>query len=69
MRSIERRFRRISQKNQYLSSLTCFRKAIEGQKFKKRTLYFWFNKLVDKTDYNHKDKRVIMQGLENLKPP
>lgn len=69
MRSIKRRFKKISEKNQYLSSLTCFRKAIEGQNFKKRTIHFWFRRLVEKDEYSPKDKKVILQGLENSKPP
>jgi len=69
MRSIERRFIKISHKNPHLSSLACFKLAIEGQNFKKRTLYFWFNKLVEKEDYDQKEKRDILQDLVNPKPP
>ncbi len=69
MRSIERRFNKISQKNQYLSSLVCFERAVKGQNFKKRTIRHWFGRLVEKDDYAQKDKRTILQGLENLKVP
>jgi hypothetical protein len=69
MRSIKRRFDKISEKNQYLSSLICFKKAIEGQNFKKRTIRFWFKQLVENDEYSPKDKKVILRDLENSKPP
>lgn len=68
MRSIERRFQKIAHKNPHLSSLTCFSHAIEGQNFQKRTLYFWFNRLVEKEDYGQKEKRRILQELVKPKP-
>jgi hypothetical protein len=69
MRSIERRYRKISQNNICLSSLNCFKKAIEGQNFKKRTIRYWFLRLVEKDDYDRSGKREILLDLENLKPP
>lgn len=69
MRSIERRFIKFSKKNPEASSLVNFMSAIEGQNFKKRTLYFQFNKLVEKDDYSKKDKMMIIKSLENFKPP
>jgi hypothetical protein len=69
MRSIERRFRRISQKYPFWSSLICFRRAIEGQNFKKRTIRHWFSLLVKKDDFDKKEKRQILRDLGNLKPP
>lgn len=69
MRSLERRFKIISQKNPHLSSLICFEHATAGQGFQKRTLYFWFNRLVEKEDYDQKEKRRILQELAKPKPP
>lgn len=69
MRSIERRFKIISHKNPYSSSLACFKRAVEGQNFKKRTLRHWFRVLVEKDDYDPKDKKAIFRDMENLKPP
>lgn len=69
MRSIKRRFKTISQKNPYSSSLACFKHAIKNQSFKKRTLRYWFKRLVEKDDYDPKDKKMIFRDLENLKPP
>ena len=69
MRSIKRRYDQISQKNPYSSSLACFKRAIEGQNFKRRAIRYWFFQLVEKDDYNPKDKKAIFRDLENLKPP
>lgn len=69
MKSIERRFKIVSQKNPYSSSLACFKIAIEGQNFKKRTIRHWFRLLVEKDDYDKKDKRQILNSLEDSKPP
>lgn len=69
MKSIQRRFRRISQRNPNLGSLVCFRRTIEGQEFKKRTIRHWFKLLVEKDDYDKKEKRAILQDLEEIKPP
>ena len=48
MKSLERNFNNISAKNPYLSSYMCFAEAVEGRRFSKKIIAFWFNKLVDK---------------------
>lgn len=69
MKSIKRRFDNISEKYPFWSSFICFQRAIEGQKFETRTIRHWFKKLVDKDDYDRKDRKAILQSLENLKVP
>jgi len=69
MRSLQRRFKIISQKHPFWSSLVCFERAIVGRNFKRRTLYYWFFQLVDRNDYRRKDSKDILDGLENKKPP
>jgi deoxyhypusine synthase len=66
MRSLEKRFNNIAEKNFNLSSYTCFARAISGQKFNKQTIHRWFKILVDKDDYCKKEKRKILIHLENL---
>jgi hypothetical protein len=66
MRSIERRFNKISKRNNTWSSFICFAEAIKGRNFSKQMIHRWFNKLVDKSDYDKKDKRVELNQLENL---
>lgn len=51
MKSIERRFNNLSQKNPGWSSYMCFACAVMGQHFDRDGLRRWFNKLVEKDDY------------------
>lgn len=69
MRSIERRFDNITTKNPYWSSHTCFAEAIKGRHFSKQTIHRWFQELVEKDDYDKKDKREILGYLVNLSNP
>lgn len=63
MKSLERNFNNISAKNPYLSSYMCFAEAVEGRRFSKRIIAFWFNKLVDKDDYDKRDKKELLRQL------
>ncbi len=63
MRSIERRFNQVGLKKPLASSYSCFFMAIEGQKLTKGMISRWFNKLVEKDDYDPKDKREIIKFL------
>lgn len=69
MRSIERRFKKISKRNPYWSSLISFAQAITGQKFKRRAIYSQFDKLVEKDDYVPKEKCAILKNLAEAEPP
>jgi len=66
MKSLERRFKNILNKNPFWSSYICFAVAVAKQEFKKATIYFWFNKLVDKNDYSRKEKKGILKHLCDL---
>jgi len=66
MRSIERRFKNIAEKNPLWSSYICFAEAIKGQKFTKPMISMWFSKLVEKDDYSKSDKNQLLKQLENL---
>lgn len=66
MKSIERDFKRISEGNPYWSSYVCFVEAIRGRKYNKRIIIRWFNKLVDKDDYDKEEKNDIIADLVNL---
>jgi len=63
MKSIERRFKNISQKNPYWSSCVSFAETCNSRCFKERTIQFWFNKLVDKNDYEKRDKKALLSHL------
>jgi len=66
MKSIERRFEVMVKKYPYHSSFICFARAVTGQKLSRDMIKRWFNKLVDKNDYDPKDKRKLFDQLELL---
>ena len=66
MRSIQRRFSNIRDKNINLGDYIVFARAVKGQGFSKDMISRWFNKLVEKDDYDKKDKKALIQHLVNL---
>ena len=64
MRSIQRRFNKISKQNPVWSSSICFGEAIKKQNFSKQAIHRWFQKLVEKNDYAREEKRTILRHLE-----
>jgi hypothetical protein len=66
MKSLERKFNEIRERNKNFSTYICFTKAIEGKKFNKRITYYWFKKLVDKDDYVGSEKMSILRHLDYL---
>ncbi len=60
MRSIERRFTNLKEKNSNLGDCINFVKAIRGQNFSKDMISRWFNKLVDKNEYDASDKKALI---------
>jgi len=66
MKSLERRFRNIADRHYSWSTYTCFAAAVKGQNFTHPIILYWFNKLVDKDDYDHKDKKELMAHIEKL---
>lgn len=51
MLSIERRFNRETKQRPFHSSYICFAEAVKRQGFTRRKISYWFEKLVDKDDY------------------
>jgi hypothetical protein len=66
MRSIERRFNNLEKRNPKYSSYLCFAETVNGHKFSKQMVHRWFQKLVEKDDYDGKDKKAILRHLESL---
>lgn len=66
MKSLERRFNNIKKRNPLWSDYICFAEAVKGQKFSREAIRRWFNKLVDKDDYDRRDKRKLIMNLEAL---
>ena len=59
MKSIARRFNRIQKKYNSWSTNTCFAMSVLSQNFSRQTISRGFNKLVEKSDYDKKDKKTI----------
>lgn len=66
MKSLERRFNKISDKKPFWSSYIHFAEAVKEQNFSRPIIHRWFNKLVDKDDYVKNEKRAILEHLENI---
>ena len=66
MKSLERRFNNVAEKNPVWSSYICFAEAIKGRGFSKQTIHRWFQKLVDKNDYARSEKKAILAHLDGL---
>jgi len=69
MKSLERRFNNITEKNPNWSSYICFAEAIKGQNFSKQIIHRWFNKLVEKGDYAKNEKKAVLAFLVGLSNP
>ena len=69
MRSVERRFLDLQHKRPLHSSLVNLEAAIRGQGFSAGMIGRWFNKLVEKGDYESRDKRAILKHLVALSCP
>ena len=65
MKSLERRFKLMEEKNPFHSTYVNFGRAIRGQGFSSKVIEFWFNKLVDKDDYAKSDKKTLLAQLKN----
>jgi len=66
MKSLERRFKNIAEKNPDASSYIWFAKAVFRQKFNKQTLRRWFYKLVRKDDYAKNEVKDVLRHLDDL---
>ena len=66
MKSLQRRFNNISKQNPYWGSWTCFAGAVRDQEFSKRTISKHFNALVEKDDYDKRDKKELIKNLLSL---
>ena len=66
MKSLQRRFNNISQLNPYWSSYICFAEAIDGQNFSKKTITSHFKALIEKDDYDKRDKKGLIKNLLSL---
>jgi hypothetical protein len=66
MKSFARKYEEIRRKHPFWSSYICFAEVVTGKGFSTRMITHWFNKLVDKDDYNPPEKKSIIANLVNL---
>jgi len=66
MKSLEKRFKNISEKNPNLGSYICFAEAIKHRNFTPDMISRWFSKSVDKDDYNPRERKAILKFLYGL---
>jgi hypothetical protein len=66
MKTLKQHYDKIKEKNPYWSSIICFSETVLHQKFKPKTISYWFKKLVDENDYCQKDKKEILAFLDKL---
>ena len=66
MKSIARRFSSIAKENRSWSSYMCFAETVKKQGLSEQIIRSWFNKLVNKGDYEKKDKKHILSFLGKL---
>lgn len=66
MRSIERSFKQHQKQNPCWSTWTCFTKTIMERSFSKDKIRRHFNLLVDKDDYENKDKNQLLKYLYEI---
>lgn len=69
MKSIERAFNVIQEKNPFWSSYVAFGKTVEQEQPNYRILKQWFIKLVDKNDYVRSEKTQLLTHLKSLITP
>lgn len=66
MRSIEARFNKVAKKEPKFSSYLLLAHAVRGQKFSRESLGVALGKLVNKDDFNLKDKRELISHIASL---
>ena len=66
MRSIERRFETTVQKHPNHSTYICFAMTVKHQGFDRRSIRYWFDRLVDKEDYKRSDANSLVKQLHEL---
>jgi hypothetical protein len=59
MRSIKHRFDEIAERNPGLSSYICFARTVTGQGYNQSMIRRWFNKLVNKEDYDASENKTV----------
>lgn len=63
---MKRNFKKISDNNPYWSTIVCFAHTIRNKSYSYEIIKKYFNLLVDKNDYDKKDKTQIFDWLYDM---
>lgn len=63
MKSLQRAFQTHYQKSPNHSSYICFLRAVRGKKLTRRSVSYWFSRLVDPDDYASSDRNSLVSQL------
>jgi len=66
MKSLERLANKIKEENPCWSDYLCFVETIQRRKFSERTIRKYFSKLVDKNEFNKRNKKDLLKYLMSL---
>jgi hypothetical protein len=69
MKSIKRKFINLLEKHPDWSTFTCFTETVYEQNFNRDSICTWFNRLVDKEDYDLVAKKEILKFLNKATKP
>ena len=69
MKSLRRRFNKMTKKYFGYSDYLIFCETIRGQNFSEKTLRNWFGKLIDKNDYDSNVRKSLIAKLLELNKP
>lgn len=69
MKQIKIHYQKVKETNPLLSNYSCLAKVVKGKKFSRFTILQNFNKLVDKSEYEAKDKTKLIDYLYKLSNP
>ena len=63
MKSLKYSFDQTRKWNPYYSDYVCFAETVRYRKFNKRTIRYWFDKLVDPWEYDAKEKEGLVNHM------
>ena len=69
MKSLERRFYDLQPRREGCGPIIIFNAACKNGRFSFRKICYWFNRLIDKTEFEEADRRDILHYAFSLSNP
>lgn len=69
MKNLKFHFHKCQEKHPSASSYLNFARAVKGRRFSKDAISRWFTKLVEKDDYDKRDRKQLIAHLAKLSNP